>query len=160
MQRVNIYTDLLHLTGEWMNADMLNRGTEDRSLSLSLFLGGGGGGGGERSLRPLWIRQCYHDRGLLLIRKLLNQWFLGLQFKASFQKLYGHFHSDSMTCLTVKEYLCDKWPWICSVCHNNNLVLSSYMTYHRICNNSNMTGATSGAGTAYPSRALKFTLGF
>ena len=47
MQRVNIYNDLLHLTGEWMNADMLNRGTEDPpSLSLSiffLFLGGGGG---------------------------------------------------------------------------------------------------------------------
>ena len=39
-----------------MNADMLNRGTEDRTLlSLSLFflfLGGGGGGGGERHLRP------------------------------------------------------------------------------------------------------------
>jgi hypothetical protein len=36
MQRVKIY-DLLHLTGEWMNADMLNRGTEDPPLSLSLF---------------------------------------------------------------------------------------------------------------------------
>ena len=37
MQRVKIYNDLLHLTGEWMNADMLNRGTEDRRhLSLSL----------------------------------------------------------------------------------------------------------------------------
>jgi len=43
MQQVKIYNDLLHLTGEWMNADMLNRGAEDRplSLSLSLFLGGG-----------------------------------------------------------------------------------------------------------------------
>ena len=41
MQRVNIYNDLLHLTGEWMNADMLSRGTEDPpSLSLSI-LGGG-----------------------------------------------------------------------------------------------------------------------
>jgi hypothetical protein len=40
MQLVKIY-DLLHLTGEWKNADMLNRGTEDRP-SLSLFLGGGG----------------------------------------------------------------------------------------------------------------------
>ena len=42
MQRVKIYNDLLHLTGVWMNADMLNRGTEDRppplSLSLSLSL--------------------------------------------------------------------------------------------------------------------------
>ena len=46
MQRVKIYNDLLHLTGEWMNADMLNRGTEDRpspppSLSLSFRKGGG-----------------------------------------------------------------------------------------------------------------------
>jgi hypothetical protein len=48
MQRVKIYNDLLHLTGEWMNADMLNRGTEDRPLSLFM----GGGGGGERPLRP------------------------------------------------------------------------------------------------------------
>ena len=53
MQRVKIYNDLLHLAGEWMNADMLNRGTESAipllSLSLSLFIGGGG----ERPLRPL-----------------------------------------------------------------------------------------------------------
>jgi hypothetical protein len=51
MQRVKIYNDLLHLTGEWMNADMLNRGTEYRplplslSLYLSLSLGEKGGGG-------------------------------------------------------------------------------------------------------------------
>jgi hypothetical protein len=42
MQRVKIDNDLLHLTGAWMNADMLNRGTEDHhpplSLSLSLSL--------------------------------------------------------------------------------------------------------------------------
>jgi hypothetical protein len=43
MQRVRIYNDVLPLTDEWMNADMLNRGTEDLSPSLSLsliFLGG------------------------------------------------------------------------------------------------------------------------
>ena len=70
MQRVKIYNDLLHLTGEWMNADMLNRGTEDRppppslSLSLSLFLIFFRGGGGERPLRPLWIRywSCPEDK--------------------------------------------------------------------------------------------------
>jgi hypothetical protein len=39
MQRVRLYNDLLHLTDEWMNADMLNRGTEDpASLSLSFFI--------------------------------------------------------------------------------------------------------------------------
>jgi hypothetical protein len=41
-----------------MNADMLNRGTEDPPLSLSFFRGGGG----ERSLRPpldpLLINTC------------------------------------------------------------------------------------------------------
>jgi hypothetical protein len=52
MQRVKIYNDLLHLTGEWMNADMLNRGTED--LSLSLFLEGA-----NVPFAPLWIRHRY-----------------------------------------------------------------------------------------------------
>jgi len=31
------------------------------------------------------------------------------------------------------------------------------MTYYRVCNYSNTTGATSGAGTANPSGALEFT---
>jgi hypothetical protein len=31
------------------------------------------------------------------------------------------------------------------------------MTYHRVCNKINTTGATSGAGTAYPSGAPEFT---
>ena len=34
------------------------------------------------------------------------------------------------------------------------------MTYHRVCSNSNTTDATSGAGTAYPSRTRKFTPDF
>ena len=33
------------------------------------------------------------------------------------------------------------------------------MTYHWICNNSNTTGAISGAGTAYPSEAHEFIHG-
>ena len=37
---------------------------------------------------------------------------------------------------------------ICSVCHNSNRILSSFMTYHRVCNKSNTTSATYGAGTA------------
>jgi hypothetical protein len=36
---------------------------------------------------------------------------------------------------------------------NHNPVLSSFMTYHWIDNNSITTGATCGAGTAYPSGA-------
>ena len=36
-------------------------------------------------------------------------------------------------------------------------------SYHRVCNNSNMRGVTSGTGTAYPSRApevIWFLVGF
>ena len=38
-------------------------------------------------------------------------------------------------------------------------VLLSSMTYHRVCNNleRNMTGATTGTGTVYPSGAPEFT---
>ena len=38
-----------------------------------------------------------------------------------------------------------------TVCRNHNPVISSFMTYHLICNKSNTTGATSGTGTAYHS---------
>ena len=34
------------------------------------------------------------------------------------------------------------------------------MTYHRFCNKSNTTGATSGTGTVYLSVAPEFTPGF
>jgi hypothetical protein len=40
------------------------------------------------------------------------------------------------------------------------LVIYSFMTYHRVCNEINTTGATSRAGTAYPSGAPEFTPGF
>jgi hypothetical protein len=40
----------------------------------------------------------------------------------------------TMTGLTVTEYLCHKWPRICSIYGNHNPVLSSFMTYHRVCN--------------------------
>ena len=33
---------------------------------------------------------------------------------------------------------------------NLNSTLSSFMTYHLVCNNNNTTGVTSGAGTANP----------
>jgi hypothetical protein len=64
-----------------------------------------------------------------------------------------------MTWLTVTEYLCHKWPRICSTCHQHYQVLSSFMTYHRICNQST-TGATSGGGPDYPSGTPEFIHGF
>ena len=57
------------------------------------------------------------------------------------------------TWLTVKEYMCHKWPRICSICRKNNPALFSFTTYHRVCNKSNTTDAKCGSGTAYSSRA-------
>ena len=62
-----------------------------------------------------------------------------------------------MTWLIVMEYLCHKWPLICSICCKYFTVLSSFMTYHWFCNYIYMTGAISGAGTAYTSDHLSST---
>ena len=62
------------------------------------------------------------DRGLLLTRKLLNQGFLLVKLKSSL------FTVDTMTWLTVMEYLCHKWSRICSTCRKHFPVLSSFMT--------------------------------
>jgi hypothetical protein len=62
-----------------------------------------------------------NDLRLLLARKLLNQGFLVIMLKSSFQMFYV----VTMTWVTVKEYLCHKWPRIWSVCRNHNPVLSS-----------------------------------
>jgi hypothetical protein len=64
------------------------------------------------------------------------------------------------TWLTAMEYLCHKWPRICSTCRKHFPVLSSSMTYHRVCNYINTTGATSEAGTTYHSIVHEFTPGF
>ena len=49
---------------------------------------------------------------------------------------------------------------ICSTCRKHFTVLSSFTTYYRVCNQINTTGATSGAGNAYPSGAPDFTPSF
>ena len=54
------------------------------------------------------------------------------------------------------EYLCHKWPRICSICRNHNQVFSSFMAYHQVWNNNNTTSVTHWEGTAYPSGALEF----
>ena len=45
-------------------------------------------------------------------------------------------------------------------CRKHFQVLFSFFTYHRVCDQSNTMGATSGAGTAYPSGTPEFTLVF
>ena len=55
---------------------------------------------------------------------------------------FESFMVNIITWLTITEYLCHKWPRICSICCHHNPVLSSFMTYHRVCNT---TGVTCGA---------------
>jgi hypothetical protein len=47
-------------------------------------------------------------------------------------------------------------PRIFSVSLNHNPVLSSFMSYHRVCNKSNTTCGTCGKGTAYGLECLKW----
>jgi hypothetical protein len=58
-----------------------------------------------------------------------------------------------------ERFLCYFILRSCSVRRNHNPVLSSFMTYHRVCNKSNRTGATRGTGTTYPSGAHEFVPG-
>jgi hypothetical protein len=46
----------------------------------------------------------------------------------------GGFTVATMTWLIAMEYVCHKWPRICSTCRKHFPVISSYMTYHRVCN--------------------------
>jgi len=80
---------------------------------------------------------------LLLTRKLLIQGFLVVKFKSSLGKSSWCHHD-----------LCIRYGWwMCSDCHTP--ILSSFMTYHLVCNK---TDVASGAGIAYPSRAPEFLL--
>ena len=81
---------------------------------------------------------------------LLNQGFLVVKVKSS-RKLNSRYH----------DRMCRRWPRICSVCGSHNLIFRSpFMTYYLTFNKNNMTGATSGARTAYPSRSSEITLVF
>ena len=98
--------------------------------------------------------QDFLDRGFLLTRKLLNQGFLLV--KSSLRKCYGRHHDlDDRYGISVSQMTTNIFHW-----RKHFPVLSSFMTYHRICNQSSTLGATSGAGTAYPSGASEFTSGF
>ena len=97
--------------------------------------------------------QDFLNRGLLLTRKILNQGFLLVMLKSSF---YGC-HHDLFDCYGISV---SQMTTICSTCRKHFPVLSSFTTYYRVCKYINTTGATSGAGTAYPSGASEFTPGF
>jgi len=101
-----------------------------------------------------YSRACgsYHDFldiWLLQTWNLLDQRFLVAKLSLSHRK----FSVATVNWLTVTEYLPHKWPRIRSVCCNHYPVLSSFMTYYRLCNKSNTTSVTSGVGSAYYSGA-------
>ena len=98
-----------------------------------------------------YCRACgsYHDFldiWLLLTRKVLNQGFLVVMLKWSHRKFYSH-HYDLVNSdrISVSQMTTD-----ISVCRNQNQVISSFMTCHPLCIKSSTTGATCGAGNAYP----------
>ena len=76
------------------------------------------------------------DRGLLLTRKLLNQWFLSVKLKSSLRMFYGRRHD-----------LVDRYGISVS-----QMTTDMFHFFNQI----NTTGASSGAGTAYPSGAPQF----
>jgi hypothetical protein len=47
---------------------------------------------------------------------------------------FERFKAATLPCLTVMEYLCYKWPHICSACRKHFPVFSSFMTYHLVFN--------------------------
>ena len=51
-------------------------------------------------------------------------------------------------------------PLMFSVCPNHNPILFPFMTYNRVTNNYNMTVATCGAASVYPSGEPEPTPGF
>lgn len=52
----------------------------------------------------------------------------------------------AMACSTVTDYMCHELPRIHYVCHNPNPDLSSFISYHRVCNKSKTASVTGGAG--------------
>jgi hypothetical protein len=64
------------------------------------------------------------DIGLLLTRTLLTEGFLLVNWSHHFES----FTVATTTWLTIMEYMCHKWPRICSTCRKHLPVLSSLMT--------------------------------
>ena len=113
-----------------------------------------------------YSRACisYHDfldRGLLLTRKLLNQEFQMVKLKSSLRKFYGRHHElVDRYGITVSQMISDMF--ITSFIIPFPFMNVTYrIRLYRICYHiSNTTGATCGAGSAYPSGAPEITPSF
>ena len=77
-----------------------------------------------RYSRARGFYQDFFDRGLLLTRKLLNQGFPLTKLRSSLRK----FMVATMTWLTVTEYLCHKWPRICSRSFPRSWLITGFAT--------------------------------
>ena len=89
-------------------------------------------------------------------RKLPNQGFLVVKSKSSLQIFYGR-HQHLVDCYGISVRYDHAY---CFGCLNHNPLLSSFMTFQQVCNKSNTTDATGGAGTTYPSGVHEFISGF
>ena len=92
----------------------------------------------------------YLDRWWLLIRKLLNQWFL------VFPIWSNHFEIFTSPLLPTLLYIC--------FTNDHDIfrmylitIYSAFMTYHQVYKKSSTMGATCGAGITYSSGAPEFT---
>ena len=105
-----------------------------------------------RYSRACGYYQDFLDRVLLMIRKLLNQGFLLVKLKLSL-RTFSCRHHDLVNCyrITMSQMTSDMFHFT---------VLTSFMTYHWVCNQSIKTSATTGTGTAHHSTAPEFTPGF
>ena len=108
------------------------------------------------------IQLNYNDCGYLSIKFQIS--VAQIKTRMNFITVES-FAVATMTWLTVMEYMCHKWPRICSTRRKHFPVLSSFMTYpfgifKLFLPGLQHNGATSGAGTVYPFGAPEFTLGF
>jgi hypothetical protein len=77
--------------------------------------------------------QDFLDRGLLLTRKLLNRWFLLVKLKSSLRKFDG-LHHDLVDRYGISASQMTTDMFHCMTCRNHFPIISSFMTYHRVCN--------------------------
>ena len=98
---------------------------------------------------------CFEQN--LFLTTLEHFFFLVVKFKLSLRKFYGHhyYFVNRYRISVTMDWQRIRWDW-----HNHNPILSSFMTFHRVCNKSNTTGPICGAGTVFSSGAHEFIPGF
>ena len=109
-----------------------------------------------RYSRACGSNKDFLDRRLLLTAKLLNQGFLLVELILSLRKFDGSHHGlVNRYGIAVSQMTTD------IPCVSYTLfVLSSFMTYYRVCIYHYVTSGTSGAGNDNPSGAHTFSVGF